>query len=125
RVETLSIDLLAADAPDRVFEAALAAFGSVNGLANIAGFGRDMSLHKTSDEHLQMQFDVNFDTAFRLSRRVVEVFPASGGAIVNTSSTFALVGVPGSAAYSAAKAAISGLTRQMAADYGRRNIRTN
>ncbi|RJG40598.1 SDR family oxidoreductase [Mesorhizobium sp. DCY119] len=125
RIETLSVDLLAEDAPLVVFERAIDAFGAVNGLANIAGYGRDMSLHKTSDEHLHMQIAVNFETAFRLSRRAVEVFPESGGAIVNTSSTFALVGVPGSAAYSAAKAAVSGLTRQMAADYGRRNIRAN
>jgi NAD(P)-dependent dehydrogenase (short-subunit alcohol dehydrogenase family) len=58
------------------------------------------------------------------AHRGVGVLPA-GGAIVNTSSAVALTGMRGTAPYTAAKAAISGLTRQLAADYGRRGIRVN
>jgi NAD(P)-dependent dehydrogenase (short-subunit alcohol dehydrogenase family) len=47
------------------------------------------------------------------------------GAIVNIGSVAALAGIPGMAAYCAAKGAIVALTRQMAADYSRLGIRTN
>jgi NAD(P)-dependent dehydrogenase (short-subunit alcohol dehydrogenase family) len=47
------------------------------------------------------------------------------GAIVNVSSVFGLVGAENSAGYSASKAALSGLTTQMATDYGPSGIRIN
>ena len=49
----------------------------------------------------------------------------SGAAIVNIVSVYALLGFVNSAPYTATKAALVGLTRQMAADYGRRAIRVN
>ncbi|HYF19000.1 MAG TPA: SDR family oxidoreductase, partial [Ramlibacter sp.] len=70
-------------------------------------------------------YDINLRTTFRLSREAVAAFGDQGGSIVNTASTVALVGMPGMAPYSAAKAAVVGLTRQMAAEYGRRGIRVN
>ena len=50
---------------------------------------------------------------------------AGGGVILNQGSCAALVGVPGFAAYSASKAGVVCLTKQMAAEYGKDNIRVN
>jgi len=50
---------------------------------------------------------------------------AGGGAIINTASSAGVVGIPGCAAYSATKGATIALTRSMAVDYGKFNIRSN
>ncbi len=50
---------------------------------------------------------------------------AGGGAIINTASSAGVVGIPGCAAYSATKGATIALTRNMAVDYGKFNIRSN
>ncbi|MHA4855084.1 SDR family NAD(P)-dependent oxidoreductase [Rhodococcus sp. MSC1_016] len=125
RLQTVTVDLTAEDAPDRVVQSCLERFGRPDALANIAGKAGDGPLEDTSDFDLDFYLRVNLGTAFRLSRAVVPHFGEDGGAIVNTSSTFALVGVRGSAPYSAAKGAVTSVTRQLAADLGRRNIRVN
>lgn len=50
---------------------------------------------------------------------------SGGGSIINTASTFGLIGNPNMAAYCASKGAIIALTRQLALDYGKHNIRVN
>ncbi|MFI5436475.1 SDR family NAD(P)-dependent oxidoreductase [Rhodococcus baikonurensis] len=122
---TFTVDLTEDDAPDRVVHECLDRFGGLDTLANIAGKAGDGPLEDTSDDDLEFFLRVNLGTAFRLSRSAIRNFAESGGAIVNTASTFGLVGVRGSAPYSAAKGAVTSLTRQLAADVGRRNIRVN
>ncbi|WP_190816694.1 SDR family NAD(P)-dependent oxidoreductase [Saccharopolyspora pogona] len=124
-LETLAQDLTAPGAAERVFDVCAGIFGAPNVLANIAGKGGDASAAETTDEDFDYFLRTNLHTTFAMSRQAAITFGESGGAIVNTSSTFALVGVKGSAPYSAAKGAVDSLTRQMAADYGRRNIRVN
>jgi 3-oxoacyl-[acyl-carrier protein] reductase len=59
----------------------------------------------------------------RLAARVMK--EGDGGAILNMSSIFGLIGTPNAAAYAATKAALNGLTRQMAAEFGPSGIRSN
>jgi NAD(P)-dependent dehydrogenase (short-subunit alcohol dehydrogenase family) len=110
----LAVDLTAAGAAEQVFDHCAEVVGSPNVLANIAGKAGDRSAAETSDEDFEFFLRTNLGTTFALSRRAVTAFGDGGGAIVNTSSTFALTGVAGSAPYSAAKGAVSSLTRQMA-----------
>jgi len=125
RIVALGQDVTAADAPQRIIDAAVGAFGSLDGIVNNAGVGAAKAAHKTSDEDFDRFMDVNFRAVFRLSRDFVIHRGGKGGVIVNMASVFGLTGYPGSAPYSAVKAAVIGLTRQMAADYGRDGFRVN
>jgi NAD(P)-dependent dehydrogenase (short-subunit alcohol dehydrogenase family) len=60
---------------------------------------------------------------FRLPRAAVGAMRGRGGVILNLASIYSFVGATGSAAYSASKAAVAGITRQMATDYGPEGIR--
>lgn len=118
-------DVTADDAPSRIMEACAQAIGEPDILVNNAGMGNAKGLDETDDAMLDAYLDVNLRSVFRLSRELVRR-PAQGPrSIVNIASVFGQVGFPGSAPYSAAKAGVIGLTRQMAADYGPRGMRVN
>ena len=68
---------------------------------------------------------VNVTGTFLCSQAVLPYMKQQGGVIVNLASIAGLVGFPKMAAYCAAKAAVIGLTRQMAADYTALGIRVN
>jgi len=123
--EACTMDLTDATAPAAIFDAVKEAFGTETTiLVNNAGLGNARAADETNDTDWEMWIDLNLTTVFRMSREAVSRLP-SGGSIVNLSSVFGLTGFKGSASYSAAKAGIIGLTRQMAADYGERGIRVN
>lgn len=106
-------------------EACAQAIGEPDVLINNAGMGNAKGVEDTDDAMLDAYLDVNLRSVFRLSREMVRR-PAQGPrSIVNIASVFGHVGFPGSAPYSAAKAGVIGLTRQMAADYGPRGMRVN
>src|SRR5690606_15406778 len=93
--------------------------GRVDLLCNNAGIGSAGPVHETSDPELDRFLSVNFVAAFRLSREVLPHM-GEGGAIVHIASVLALVGTPCTSSYAASKAALIGLTRQMAREYGAR-----
>ena len=95
-------------------------------LVNNAGVARGAHALDTSDEDVARYFDINVLGLFRLSRWAVgRMMHSGGGAIVNTASIFGLIGAQNSCGYSASKAAVIGLTRQMATDFGPNGIRVN
>ena len=95
-------------------------------LVNNAGIGGGGRADETSDDDLQRYFDTNVRSVFRLSTYAVTRMRATGGgAIVNIASIYALVGATASSAYSMTKAAVDGMTRQMATDFGPEGIRVN
>ncbi len=75
----------------------------------------------------QRSFAVNVTGMFLFARAVIPVMRASahGGAIVTTGSISGMFGEPALAAYTASKAAVVNLTRQMAIDFARDGIRVN
>jgi meso-butanediol dehydrogenase/(S,S)-butanediol dehydrogenase/diacetyl reductase len=124
QVATLSLDLMADDAPARAVEFAMARFGRLDCLVNNAGIGSPKPVHETDDETLDYFLGLMLRAPFRLAREALKVF-ASGSNIVNVSSTYAVLGGLRGGAYSAAKAGLLGLTSHMACQYGSAGIRSN
>jgi len=113
----------------RVVEQAEATFGRIDGLVNNAGvltYGR--AVDETAED-VRRLLDVNVVGPFDLARRCVEPMSAAGGgSIVNITSMSGIVAtgltVP-SAGYCASKAALAHMTRELAVQWGRHNIRVN
>ncbi|QCI66968.1 SDR family NAD(P)-dependent oxidoreductase [Phreatobacter stygius] len=124
-IETFTADVTAEDAPASAIGRAVARFGRLDWLVNNAGIGAAKAAHLTSDAEWDRYVDVNLRQLFRFSREALPHLQAGRGAIVNIASVFGLFGHPGVAPYAATKAAVVGLTRQMAADYGPKGIRVN
>ena len=123
RIELLTGDVTNQDLPAMI-ASALASLGwQWDGLVNNAGIGGGGMATECSDEALQGYLDVNVSAVFRLSRAAIEAMRGRGGVIVNLASVYSFVGATGSAAYSTSKAAVAGMTRQMATDYGPEGIR--
>ena len=121
----LVCDLTAEDAPERIVEGCRAAVGAPTILVNNAGIGAAKPVHETTDEEMDRFLDVNLRSVFRLTRSVLEDMRISGGVIIHISSIYGLRGFPTSSIYSTTKAALVGLTQNMAADYGHEGIRVN
>jgi NAD(P)-dependent dehydrogenase (short-subunit alcohol dehydrogenase family) len=109
----------AADAAERV--------GTLAGWTNNAAVFRDAALHDTPAHELLELIALNLGFAVAGCATAIRRFLQEGtaGAIVNVSSHQAQHAVPGALAYATAKAAVEGLTRALAVDYGPRGIRTN
>ena len=118
-------DVAARGASAPLIEACVARFGGLDVLANIAGVGNSKSAHDTSDEDFEFWINANLSSTFRLCRDALPELRKRRGNILNMASGLAIVGMAKQAAYTAAKAGIAGLTRQMAAEYGPKGIRVN
>ncbi|MGB3894057.1 SDR family NAD(P)-dependent oxidoreductase [Mycolicibacter sinensis] len=124
RIATVAVDLTAPDAPTRIVDAALARWGRVDFLINNAGVGSPKPLHETDDESLDHFLNLMLRAPFRLARDVLPHL-RPGSAIINVTSTFAVVGGLRGGAYSAAKGGLTALTTHIACQYGAQGIRCN
>ena len=107
----------------------VAKYGKINILHNNAG-GWQKEAHDTvledSEEEWDRLTDLNLKSVYIVSRAVLpHMIKQGGGAIVNTITINAFLTQPGTAAYSAAKAGAFQLTRAMALDYAKHNVRVN
>jgi len=104
----------------------LSKFKKIDILVNNAGIGGSKSVLDTSPELWEKIIKIDLTSVFLFSKRVIpEMIRQGGGKIVNISSCYANFGAQGVAAYCAAKAGVSNLTRQMAVDYSGKNIHIN
>lgn len=102
------------------------AFGGLDVVVANAGLGFGGAAADVDDERWGRTFDVNVTGAFRLVRAALPSLLERGrGSIVVVSSVSAVVSGTEGAAYQASKAALLGLTRSLAVDYGPRGIRAN
>lgn len=124
RIATLAVDLTADDAPAQIVAAALARWGRIDFLVNNAGVGSPKPLHETDDDSLDLFLDIMLRAPFRLARDVIGHM-RPGSAIINVTSTFAVVGGLRGGAYSAAKGGLTSLTAHIACQYGAQGIRCN
>lgn len=124
RVATLAIDLTEDDAPQRITDLAVSRWGRIDFLVNNAGIGSPKPLHETDDETLDHFLGIMLRAPFRLARDVLPHM-RPGSAIINITSTFAVVGGLRGGAYSAAKGGLTALTLHIACQYGAQGIRCN
>jgi 3-oxoacyl-[acyl-carrier protein] reductase len=121
----LTIDLTASGAADEVVQICQRDLGTPDILINNAGIGNAKGLLQTTDEDLARYIAINLTAPFALCRAAIAPMRGRGGAIVNMASIFGIVGVANSAAYGVTKAAIVGMTRQFATEFGRDGVRVN
>src|SRR6516165_2088426 len=124
RIATIAVDLTDDDAPSRIVETAVERWGHIDFLINNAGVGNPTPLHGTDDETLDYFLNVMLRAPFRLARDVLPHMQP-GSAIINMTSTFAVVGGLRGGPYSAAKGGLTALTTHIACQYGSHGIRCN
>ena len=111
---------------ETIVKSALDAFGRVDILVNNAGILRDVIFHKMSWSDWSDVIAVHLHGSFNMSRAVAPLFREQGsGSFVHMTSTSGLVGNFGQANYMAAKLGIMGLSRGIALDMARFNVRSN
>jgi NAD(P)-dependent dehydrogenase (short-subunit alcohol dehydrogenase family) len=105
---------------------AIGGLGGLDILVNNAGIGAQGTVEENDDDEWLRVFEVNVFGIVRVTRAALPALRASAhGAVVNTCSAAATIGLPRRALYSATKGAVLALTRAMAADHLREGIRVN
>ena len=130
-------DVTAADFGDRIVAAALEAFGQLDIVVNNAGYIWNTSILNHSDEQWQAMIDVHATAPFRILRAAGAYFreqaktAAARGEtppcrkVVNVSSVAGVFGGATQSSYSAAKAAVIGLTKSLCKEWGPYNVTVN
>ena len=110
----------------RVVETVMADFGRLDILFNNAGIVTSGTAEETSEEEWADMMDLNVTALWRMCRLVLpQMRTQGGGVIINNASDWGVVGGPEAVAYCASKGAVVLMTKAMALDHARENIRIN
>jgi NAD(P)-dependent dehydrogenase (short-subunit alcohol dehydrogenase family) len=126
--EAISINCDVRNAPDcrRATETVVGRWGKIDILCNCAGIAIRKDVVDLTEEEWDRALDVTLKGIYLLSHEVVpHMIRIGGGSIINIGSGWSLKGGPRAASYCAAKGGAVNLTRAMAIDHGRHNIRVN
>jgi NAD(P)-dependent dehydrogenase (short-subunit alcohol dehydrogenase family) len=123
----LSTDSVAeASSAERIVQAAVDHFGRIDGVVNNAGILRDRIFHNLSVADWEAVIQVHLHGAFYMSRAAARFFKEQqSGNLIHMVSTSGLIGNMGQANYSAAKLGIVALSKSIALDMARFNVRSN
>jgi NAD(P)-dependent dehydrogenase (short-subunit alcohol dehydrogenase family) len=110
----------------RIIQTAMDHFGRIDAVVNNAGILRDGIFHRMSAEDWLAVISVHLNGSFFVSRAAAEHFrKQESGAFVHITSTSGLIGNVGQANYAAAKLGITALSKSIALDMQRYNVRSN
>jgi NAD(P)-dependent dehydrogenase (short-subunit alcohol dehydrogenase family) len=124
RAGHVQADVACAADCERAVRETIERFGPITVLVNNAGIIRRATILETTEEEWNRVMAVNLNSVFLLSREVLpHMIGAGGGAIINVSSGWGLVGGARAASYCASKGAVVQLTRAMAIDHGPDRVR--
>lgn len=118
-------DVAAAEGAEKLIREAVAKYGKIDVLANIAGIVPEGSIEQCSEEDWDKAMTVNVKSVFLTCRAALPALRASRGVVVNITSTVAIKGVTNRAVYSASKGAVLSLSKSMAAEYVSEGVRVN
>lgn len=122
----LQADASQADQVDALVKATMDKWGRVDVLVNNAGITRDTLLLRMKPEDWQAVIDLNLTGVFLCTRAVSKIMlKQRSGRIINIASVAGLMGNPGQANYSAAKAGVIGFTKTIAKELAARGITVN
>jgi 3-oxoacyl-[acyl-carrier protein] reductase len=136
KLATMAGDITATGFPEAAIAKLIEEFGSVDIIVNNAGYTWDSVIQKTTDEQFQAMLDIHIVAPFRLLRaaapwlrETAKKEAAAGKTVmrkaVNITSISGLGGNAGQSGYSAGKAAVVGLTKTIAKEWGRYNVTVN
>jgi|SRR6516164_205251 len=126
RAEAAELNVAIAQDVKSTIEGVASRYGRLDILVNNAGYGFTGTVLDTTEEQWDGLMAVNVKGVLFGCKYAIPIMERQGGgAIVNTSSVVAQVGIPNRAAYCASKGAVAALTRAMALDHIHANIRIN
>ena len=127
RAEAIALDVTDASAVGPAFDAAERALGPIDVVVNNAGIPAGSWFSRTTDAEWRAVLDVNLDGVFRVGREAAVRMAAArrGGSIINIASVLGLGVLKTVAPYATSKAAVIHLTKAMALELARDNIRVN
>jgi 3-oxoacyl-[acyl-carrier protein] reductase len=136
KLATIAGDITAPSFPESAVAKAIKEFGSLDIIVNNAGYTWDSVIQKTTDEQFQAMLDIHVVAPFRLLRaaapwlrenakKEAEAGKTVMRKVVNITSISGLGGNAGQSGYASGKAAIVGLTKTIAKEWGRYNVTVN
>jgi NAD(P)-dependent dehydrogenase (short-subunit alcohol dehydrogenase family) len=123
RITVLPADICAEDGPGRIVRAVEEAHGRCDVLVNNAGIVRSGPLEAVEPRAFEDQLATNLVAPVLLSQAALPLLEASGGVIVNVTTSVGQRAWPGNAVYAATKAALESLTRSWAVELAPRGVR--
>jgi NAD(P)-dependent dehydrogenase (short-subunit alcohol dehydrogenase family) len=110
----------------KIVQCAVDTFGRIDCVVNNAGILRDVIFHKMTEEDWDSVVNVMLKGAFNMCRNAADHYRRQeGGSFVHMTSTSGLIGAMGQANYGAAKLGMVGLSKNIAVDMQRFNVRSN
>ncbi len=126
KAKSYKFDVANKEACAKAADEILKDFGRIDVLLNNAGITRDGLFMRMSAENWEAVINTNLNSAFYMTNPIIKTMVKQrSGCIVNMSSISGIMGNPGQANYSTAKAGLIGFTKSLAKELGSRNIRVN